>query len=100
MDRGTHFGVKSMKFVLSMFRERLLALTHAYMLGISLLISETISFRVYPVAKRFVSSAKRIGMKYSETWGKSLIYNKKNKGPRIDPWGTPHSIVLRSDSHP
>ena len=58
MDRGTHFGVKSIKFVLSMFRESLLALTHAYMLAISLLISETISFRLYPVAKRFVSSAK------------------------------------------
>ena len=59
MDRGTHFGVKSMKFVLSMFRESLLALTHAYILAISLLISETISFRLYPVANRFVSSAKK-----------------------------------------
>ena len=33
MDRGTHFDVKSMKFVLSMFRESLLVLTHAYMLA-------------------------------------------------------------------
>ena len=98
MDRGTHFGVKSMKIVLSMFRESLLALTHAYILAISLLISETISFGLYPVANRFVSSAKRIGMKYSETWGKSLIYNKKSKGPRMDPWGTAHLILLRSDS--
>ena len=22
---------------------------------------------------------------------KSLIYNKKNKGPRTDPWGTPQT---------
>ena len=100
LDRGTYFAVKSMTFVLSMFRESLLALTHAYTLAIYLLISETISFRLYPVANRFVSSAKRIGMKYSETWGKSLIYNKKSKGPRMDPWGTPHLILLRSDWHP
>ena len=46
--------VKSMKFVLSMFRESLLALTHAYMLAISSLISEMISFRLYPVPKIFV----------------------------------------------
>ena len=100
MDRGTHFGVKRMKFVLLTFRENWLALTHTYVLAISLLISETISFRLYPVAKRFLSSAKRIGMKYSETWGKSLIYNKKSKVPMEDSWGTPHLIVLRSDSHP
>jgi hypothetical protein len=22
-------------------------------------------------------------------FGKSLMYNKNNKGPKIDPWGTP-----------
>ena len=88
-----------MKFVLSMLWGSMLALTHAYILAISLLISETISFRLYLVAKIFVSSAKRIGMKFSETWGKSLIYTKKSKGPRIDPWGIPYLTVLRSDSH-
>ena len=61
-DRGTHFGVKCMNFVLSVFRESLLDLTHAYMLALSLLVSETISLILYPVAKRFVSSAKTIGM--------------------------------------
>ncbi len=25
--------------------------------------------------------------------GKSLIYNKNNNGPRIDPWGTPRDRV-------
>ena len=49
------FWCKSMTFVLSMFRENLLALTHAYILAISLLISETISFRLYLIANRFVS---------------------------------------------
>ena len=67
MGTGTHFGVKSMKLVLPMFRESLFALTHAYVLAIYLLISEIVSFRLYPVAKGFVSSAKRIGMQYSET---------------------------------
>ena len=23
---------------------------------------------------------------------KSLIYNRKSKGPKIDPWGTPHLV--------
>ena len=85
MVRGTHFGVKSIKLVLSILRESLFALTHAYTLSISLLIWDMISFRLYQVAKRFVSSAKKIGMKYSDACGKTFIYNKNSKGPRMDP---------------
>ena len=33
-------------------------------------------------------------------WGKSLIYNKKSKGPRIEPWGTPHVIGKLEDKYP
>ena len=55
MDHGTHFGVKSIKFVLSMFRESLLALTHAYMLAISLLISETSRRLLMTSSLRYVS---------------------------------------------
>jgi hypothetical protein len=30
--------------------------------------------------------------------GKSLIYNKKNNGPNIEPFGTPH-FIKRSDEN-
>jgi hypothetical protein len=30
----------------------------------------------------------------SETLQRSLIYNKNKSGPRIEPWGTPHWILL------
>jgi hypothetical protein len=26
--------------------------------------------------------------------GRSLMYNRKSKGPRIDPWGTPQLIYV------
>ena len=28
------------------------------------------------------------------------MYNKNNKGPRMDPWGMPHLIVLESERIP
>ena len=30
----------------------------------------------------------------------SFIYIKNNKGPRIDPWGTPQVMFIRVDLHP
>jgi hypothetical protein len=37
-----------------------------------------------------VSSANIIGMAVGSTVvGTTLIYNKKSKGPKTDPWGTP-----------
>ena len=30
--------------------------------------------------------------------GKSLMKSKNNKGPKIDPWGTPQFTVEESDS--
>ena len=29
-----------------------------------------------------------------EHFGRSLMYNKNSKGPRIEPWGTPQWIVF------
>ena len=94
------FGVKSIKFVLLILRKSLFALTHAYTLSISLLIWDVTSFRFYPVTTRFVSSAKGIGMKYSDACGKSFICNKNSKDLMMGPWGTPHLILLRSDWQP
>jgi hypothetical protein len=42
----------------------------------------------------FLSSAKRTGMEIlPKILGKLLIYMKKNKGPRVDPKGTPCEIL-------
>ena len=57
-----------------------------------------VSFWLYPVAKRFVSSAKKIGMKYSDACGKSFIYNKNSKSPRMDP-GEPHIWFFKGLIH-
>jgi hypothetical protein len=43
-----------------------------------------------------VSSAKRIGIDLLFiilVIGRSLIYNEKSRGPKIDPWGTPLTIL-------
>ena len=53
-----------------------------------------------PEAVRFVSSAYNRGFVFDEHWGKSLIYNKKNNGPKIEPCGTPHLIVFSDDKNP
>ena len=37
-----------------------------------------------------VSSANKIDTRLFETFGKSFTYKINNKGPGIDPWGTPH----------
>ena len=44
-----------------------------------------------------VSSANNINSTKSDTLLKSLMYNKNNNGPRIDPWGTPHEINLENE---
>ena len=41
-----------------------------------------------------VSSAKSKGCVNLEALGRSLMYSMKNKGPKMEPWGTPHFIVL------
>jgi hypothetical protein len=45
-----------------------------------------------------VSSAKRIGLaEMAMDFGRSFIYDIKNNGPRIDPWGTPYIISSHSE---
>ena len=49
--------------------------------------------------KRLVSSAyRRMFEPISTTM--SLMYNKKNKGPKIDPYGTPARMNFHSDTIP
>ena len=40
-----------------------------------------------------VSSTKSKGCVNLEALGRSLMYSRKNKGPKMEPWGTPHFIL-------
>ena len=44
-----------------------------------------------------MSSAYRDGVEYFKESGISFMYNRNNKGPKIDPCGTPHFIFLGLD---
>ena len=50
-----------------------------------------------PEAVRFVSSANNRGFVFVRHWGKSLMHNKNNNGPKIEPCGTPHLIAFPND---
>jgi hypothetical protein len=51
-----------------------------------------------PVIIKLVSSACNINIAFLEVIkGKSFINNKKNKGPRIDPCGTPCLTISQSE---
>jgi len=44
------------------------------------------------------TSVKRIGMEFlNKISGKSLLYTRNNKGPRIDPCRTPCEIIHQSE---
>ena len=47
-----------------------------------------------------VSSAYINILKTRLTIGKSLMYKRKSKGPKIEPWGTPIEIDFVSDLEP
>ena len=75
--------------VFPIFRDNLLTANQSYTLASSLfmLIRETDGIRI--VLLRVVSSAYKIKLKYSVQLGMSFIYIRNNKGPRIEPCGTP-----------
>ena len=52
------------------------------------------------VRNKLESSANRRNLNYEEEFGKSLLYNKINVGPKTDPWGTPHIISFSVDFIP
>eukprot|EP00732_Lithocolla_globosa_P005911 Lithocolla_globosa_v1_NODE_6458_length_1084_cov_178.950437.p2 type:complete len:158 gc:universal NODE_6458_length_1084_cov_178.950437:581-1054(+) len=47
---------------------------------------------------RVVSSANMYGVECSKQFGKSFMYKIKNKGPSMEPCGTPHVISIGSES--
>ena len=87
-----------MSLVLSILSVSLFTISHCVNLGISSFIN-SISLRVSLLEKkRFVSSANRMSLASDDTLQISLIYIKKSKGPKIEPWGTPQVIYSRDET--
>ena len=61
-------------------------------MGNSLLAILSISSMVFPDIAKLVSSANRTGINFVNISPRSFMYAKNNKGPKIDPCGTPHVI--------
>ena len=66
----------------------------------SLLRVVIISCILLPSISNVVSSANNIGNSLFVTFGRSLIYIINNKGPNMDPCGTPHVTYSFRDSVP
>ena len=99
IHRGEIFGAKNTKLVLTIFSDNWFAFSQACIFAISSFIWWLTSLRSLPVQNRFVSSAKRIGMKSLDTLCRSFIYTRKSRGLRMEPWGTAHFSNLYSDSY-
>ena len=75
----------------------LLAKSQSLTLSRSLLTDWIIRFSDTPeVDLILVSSAYILGVERWREDGRSCTYRRKSRGPRIDPWGTPH-VIFRGD---
>ena len=91
-------GWKIMKFDFSIFRESWLALSQVWTLINSEFILFCSIWRLLLSSNKFASSAKKWKSNSCEEQWKSFIYNKNNKGPRTEPCGIPHVILLSNHS--
>ena len=82
----------SVYIILSLFRDKLLALNHLKNLIISKLAVWKGSFMFLCEKKRFISSANIMGSNTLDTLHKSVTHTMKRIGPKIDHWGTPQII--------
>ena len=55
---------------------------------------------LFKMCIRFVSSAKCLVVEYLMHLCRSLMYIRKSRGPRTDPWGTPCLMTAWSESVP
>ena len=78
-----------MYFVLLAFNDNLFAQNQLYSLFICKLASENKDSMSGLETNNVVSSANGM-MAFSHEYGISFTYNRFKRGPRIDPWGTPH----------
>jgi hypothetical protein len=75
-----------------MFNDKLL-LNHLFSFIIFVFMELVNSVKSEFVMRMLVSSAKRIGFaNVAIVFGRSFMYNINNRGPRMDPWGTPYPV--------
>ena len=86
-----------MKQDLSVLRVSLLAENHLFILDIIFCEISIICLILSPVIKILVSSANILISPNLQQFTKSLIYIKNKRGPKTDPYDTPHVIDFSSD---
>ena len=83
---------------LSIFNDNELLLNHVFIFIVFLFMVLVNSMGSDFVIIIFVLSAKRTGLaEITIVFGRSFIYVIKNKGPRMEPWGTPYLIGCHSE---
>lgn len=86
--------VKYIDTVLSVFKVRHDWASHSATFSIA---DDNLAATTSPWVKRTVSSVYVIVCTLLQTKGRSLMYAQNNRGPRIDPWGTPMIQVFGED---
>ena len=89
-----------MKCVFLIFKESLFAFNHKEISFNSLFMVLMIKSGSLPLINKLLSSANNIGNVHSQTEARSFMYIRNNRGPRIDPCGTPHLINWLRDLTP
>ena len=92
-----YLGLKTINLVFLRFRESLFALNQ---IDISKFNISERYFRSLCGMNTLVSSANNIRSNRLEALLMSLMYSKKNRGSRIEPWGTPHEISFLNEWRP
>ena len=87
-----------MKWVFFRLRDNLLILSQSTTFKISAFIFVTKSSGFFPVINMLESSANKSENITSDAFARSLMYNKNNNGPSMDPCGTPHVIRCLDDT--
>ena len=82
--------------VLATLRLSLLAINHSLRFSKSEFTATLRSVIEFAEAVKFLSSANNRGFVLLRQRRRSLMYNKKSNGPKIEPCGTPH-LIRRSD---
>ena len=92
--------VNTMKCVLLILRESLFTFNQRDIFASSEFNSSCILFRSFPLLNKLVPSANNIGVVLEHMCPRSFMYYKNSNGPSIEPWGTPHVMLLTGDDTP
>ena len=90
LGMGLFLPENIMKWVFFIFKESLLTRSHLAISFKSSFIILSIHLGSLPLRNKLVSSANNMGNAELQLDGKSFTYTGNNKGPKIDPCGTPH----------